>query len=127
MKIQREYIAILFEDDQVIDETVIDDNDAEFAMSLFKDEFGHNNLNDTAYVTIELIGFYDKVTGHEVWITEVSEVDRIDPRDELKQFKITYHDGDSFQVEARDIEEAIMHAEETYNEYEEDRKNENKI
>lgn len=66
MAIVREYKAVLYENDQVIDETVIDENDEAFAMYLFEKEFGHNNLNDTAHVIIDKLGLYDTVTGNDV-------------------------------------------------------------
>lgn len=65
MSIKREYRAYLHDNDQVVDETVIDDNDKEFAMELFKGEFGHTNLSESAYVTIEPLGLYDTKTGYD--------------------------------------------------------------
>lgn len=59
----QEYRAILFDDEQVIDETVIDENSEEFAWHLFREEFGHKNLSDSAYITIEPLGRYDTETG----------------------------------------------------------------
>jgi len=116
MKIKREYKVYLFEDEQLIDETCIDEHNEEFAWELFKNEFGHDNLNNTAYITFELIGFYDSETNEDVIIEEVLKEKRIDIRDNMPQFKITYADGEITQIEARDIEEAIFHAEDFDNE-----------
>ncbi len=66
MTIAREYRAILFDDEQTIDETVIDENSEELAWYLFKEEFGHTNLNDSAYIVIEPLGLYDVETGNDV-------------------------------------------------------------
>lgn len=64
--IATEYKVCLFENDQLIDETCIDENNEELAWYLFKEEFGHTNLNDTAYITIEPMGRYDTETGEDV-------------------------------------------------------------
>jgi len=64
--IVQEYRAILFDDEQVVDETVIDENSEELAWYLFKEEFGHTHLSDSAYITIEAIGLYDTETGFDV-------------------------------------------------------------
>jgi len=116
MAIKAEYKVCLFDNDQIIDETCIDENNEELAWHLFKEEFGHSNLSDEAYIDIELMGFYDNETGETVIIEEVPENERIDPRDSLSQFTITYADGESIQAEARGIEEARMIAEDFNNE-----------
>ena len=66
MSIEIEYKAYLYDNDQVIDETVIDGNDEVFAMYLFEKEFGHNNLSDNAYVILEPLNLYDTETGEDV-------------------------------------------------------------
>jgi len=66
MKVVREWKVYLYEDGQVIDETCIDEKDEDFAWHLFKDEFGHTNLNDTAYIVFVPMGLYDTETGDDV-------------------------------------------------------------
>lgn len=126
MSIKREYKVYLYEDDQCIDETCLDGNTGEHediiqdieehAWHLFKEEFGHNNLNDSAYIVVDPLGFYDDETSEEVIIEELPIDDRIDIRDDLPQFKITYADGKSTVVEAKNIQEAQFHAEDFNNE-----------
>ena len=64
--IVQEYRATLFDDEQLVDETVIDENSEELAWYLFKEEFGYVNLSDSAYITIEPLGKYDTETGEDV-------------------------------------------------------------
>ena len=111
MAIKAEYKAYLYDNDQLIDETCIDENNAEFAMYLFKEEFGHKHLSDSASVIIEPMGFYDEETGKEVIIHKVDQNMRINPVDDMPQFKIVYADGEWTQVEAESLEEAVMIAE----------------
>ena len=35
-------------------------------MYLFEKEFGHDNLNDSAYVILEPLGLYDNETGEDI-------------------------------------------------------------
>lgn len=66
MTIHREYKVYLYENDQIIDETCIDENSEELAWYLFKQEFGHTDLNDSAYIVIEPLGLYDVESGDDV-------------------------------------------------------------
>jgi len=126
MSIKREYQVYLYDNDQCIDGTCLDgeggehkdslDDIREHAWHLFKEEFEHTNLSDKAYITVEPLGFYDTETGEDVIIEEVSKEKRIDPVDDMPQFKITYAHGEITQVEAIDIQEAQFHAEDFNNE-----------
>ena len=70
MRVKREYRADLFDNDQYVDSTVIDENNPEFAMELFKDECGNHKLSPDAFVTIEALGLYDADSGDDLPETE---------------------------------------------------------